>query len=236
MSHLYAGTSGYAYDTWKPDFYPAEAKSKQYLSHYAKRLNSVEINYTFHRLPSAATLEGWVEQTPPGFVFVLKAHQKLTHIFRLKKNEFTELFFKAIDPLRSARRLGAVLFQLPPNLAMNFDLLKEFLDQTPPEIKLAFEFRHKSWLADPVYELLEQRGVALCLAESEKLVIPERITAEFVYFRLRKENYSAEERQEIGARCKALLAGGKDVYVFFKHEDTPAGALYAEELLESAAA
>lgn len=232
MAHLYAGTSGFAYDTWKPDFYPADLSAKKYLGYYAQRLNSVEINYTYHRLPSAATLEGWVEQTPASFVFVLKAHQKLTHIFRLKKNEFTEVFFKVIDPLRTARRLGAVLFQLPPNMKMDLDLLAAFLDETPREVRLAFEFRHASWLVDPVYELLEKRGVALCLAESEKLVIPERITAGFVYFRLRKENYTFEERAEIAARAGGLVASGKDTFVFFKHEDTPAGALFAEELLK----
>ncbi|HEY3743342.1 MAG TPA: DUF72 domain-containing protein [Bryobacteraceae bacterium] len=229
---LYAGTSGFAYDTWKPDFYPADLSSKKYLHHYAQRLNSVEINYTYHRLPSASTLEGWVEQTPPSFVFVLKAHQKLTHIFRLKKNEFTQTFFKAIDPLRAARRLGAVLFQLPPNMKLDLEVLTAFLEDCPPEIRLTFEFRNPSWLVDPVHELLEKHGVALCLAESEKLVIPERITADFAYFRLRKENYTPEDRTEIATRVRTLLATGKDVYVFFKHEDTPAGALYAEELLK----
>jgi uncharacterized protein YecE (DUF72 family) len=233
MAQLYAGTSGFAYVTWKPEFYPADLSSKKYLSYYAQRLNAVEINYTYHRLPSTSTLEGWVENTPASFTFVLKAHQKLTHIFRLKKNEFTQTFFKAIDPLRTARRLGAVLFQLPPNMKLDLDLLAAFLDDTPPEVRLAFEFRNPSWLVDPVYELLEKRGVALCLAESEKLVIPERLTADFVYFRLRKESYSPEDRAEIGHRVRGLLDSGKDTFVFFKHEDTPAGALYAEELLKS---
>ena len=232
MAHLYAGTSGFAYDTWKPEFYPADLSSKKYLSYYAQRLNAVEINYTYRRLPSVSTMEGWVEQTPASFMFILKAHQKLTHIFRLKKNEFTQIFFKAIDPLRSARRLGAVLFQLPPNMKMDLDLLAAFLEETPPDVRLAFEFRHASWLVDPVYELLEKRGVALCWAESEKLVIPERITADFAYFRLRKESYSVEERTEIRQRVDGLLAAGKDTFVFFKHEDSPAGALYAEELLK----
>ena len=232
MAHLYAGTSGFAYDTWKPDFYPADLSSKKYLAYYAQRLNSVEINYTYHRLPSVATMEGWVAQTPESFVFVLKAHQKLTHIYRLKKNEFTQVFFKAIDPLRSARRLGAVLFQLPPNMKMDLELLAAFLEDAPKDVRLAFEFRHESWLVDPVYELLSKHGVALCWAESEKLVVPERITADFTYFRLRKESYSAEERAEIGRKVAGTLGAGKDTFVFFKHEDSPAGVLYAEELLK----
>ncbi len=233
MSKIYAGTSGFAYDAWKPDFYPADVPSKKFLGHYATRLNAVEINYTFRRLPSAGTLEGWVQQTPPGFAFAIKAHQKLTHILRLKRNEFTEVFFKAIDPLRVTGRLGPVLFQLPPNLALNLELLSDFLEDVPSDIPLAFEFRNKSWFAEPVYEILEKRGnTALCLAESEKLVVPERITANFVYFRLRKENYTPDEIAEVRAKCDALLAAGKDAYVFFKHEEDPAGALYAESLLK----
>src|SRR5262249_25531942 len=111
-------------------------------------------------------------------------------------------------------------------------LLADFLPGLPKDVRCAFEFRHASWLADPIYDLLMQQGAALCLAESEKLVIPEVITADFVYARLRKPDYSAEDRQDIGNRVEQLLAKDKDVYVFFKHEETPAGALYAEELLQ----
>lgn len=228
---IYAGTSGFAYDAWKPDFYPADVPAKKFLHHYSTRLNAVEINYTFRRLPSASTLQGWVEQTAPGFVFALKAHQKLTHILRLKRNEFTEVFFKAIDPLRVTGRLGPVLFQLPPNLPLNLELLTDFLQDVPTDVPLAFEFRNKSWFTDSVYEVLEKHGIALCLAESEKLVVPERITAGFVYFRLRKESYTPDELTEVKAKCESLAAAGKDVYVFFKHEESPAGALYAEGLL-----
>src|SRR5229473_6243731 len=99
MATLFAGTSGFAYPAWNPGFYPAKMPANQFLKHYAQRLNCVEINYTFRRLPSASTLESWVEATPPGFVFVIKAHQRITHIQRLKPAEFTEIFFKAIDPL-----------------------------------------------------------------------------------------------------------------------------------------
>jgi len=232
VAHLYSGTSGFAYTTWKPDFYPEKLPSKKFLSYYAERLNAVEINYTFRRLPSASTLENWASQTPAGFVFPLKAHMRITHIQRLKPSEFTEVFFRAIDPLRAARRLGPVLFQLPPAMKCDEALLAEFLATLPRDVRCAFEFRHASWLQDGVYALLQKHAVALCLAESEKLVIPEVVTANFVYSRLRMPEYSAEDRAEIAARVEQLLGRGSDVYVFFKHEETPAGVLYAEELLK----
>src|SRR5579862_6011938 len=128
MATLFAGTSGFAYAAWKPVFYPAKLPSAQFLKHYAGRLNCVEINYTFRRLPSPGTLANWVEATPPGFVFAVKANQRITHIQRLRNAEpATELFFKMIDPLRTARRLGPVLFQLPPNLKCDVELLRAYL-------------------------------------------------------------------------------------------------------------
>ena len=230
MAGLFAGTSGFAYATWKPDFYPAKLPAKDFLKHYATRLNAVEINYTFRQLPSASTLENWVKATPEGFLFACKAHMRITHLLRLRDSEFTPVFFRAIDPLRATRRLGPVLFQLPPNFKADVALLAAFLAKLPEDIRYAFEFRNKSWLADDVYRLLEKRRISLCLAESEKFEVPEVITAGFVYVRLRKENYSPEDRKEISARAGRLLADGRDVFVFFKHEETPAGALYAEEL------
>jgi len=231
MPKLYAGTSGFAYPSWKPDFYPEKLPSKKFLNYYATRLNAVEVNYTFRRLPSASTLENWVSDTRPGFVFPLKAHMRITHILRLKPSEFTEVFFKAIDPLRTSRRIGPVLFQLPPAMKCDEALLAAFLETLPPDFSYAFEFRHASWLVDLVYRLLEKHRVALCLAESEKLVVPEVVTAQFVYSRLRLPEYSEEDLREIGDRAEQLMQQGLDVYLFFKHEETPAGALYAEQLL-----
>jgi len=235
MARVFAGTSGFAYTSWKPDFYPAKLAQKDFLKYYATRLNAIEINYTFRQLPSAKTLENWVTSTPSGFVFALKAHQRLTHILRLKESEFLQVFFRAIDPLRSARRLGPVLFQLPPNLKCDVGLLTAFVETLPTDIACAFEFRNESWLNDEVYRVLEKHGVALCLAESERLEIPRVITAGFVYSRLRKPDYSPEERAEIAERVRTIVGGGRDGYVFFKHEESPAGALYAEELLKAAA-
>jgi uncharacterized protein YecE (DUF72 family) len=113
-------------------------------------------------------------------------------------------------------------------------LLADFLSLLPSDIRYTFEFRHPSWLAEPVYGLLSERGVALCAAESEKLETPKVITAGFIYFRLRKPEYSVEDRKRIAADIERILADGKDVFVYFKHEESPEGALYAEELLAAA--
>jgi len=232
MATLYAGTSGFAYSAWKPAFYPAKLPSKQFLKHYAERLNCVEINYTFRRLPAAATLESWVGLTPAGFVFAVKANQRITHIRRLKNaEEATEIFLKAIDPLRTSRRLGPILFQLPPQLKCDLTLLRDYLALLPHGQRYAFEFRHSSWLADPVYDELRARNISLCVAESEKLEVPEVITADFVYYRLRKPEYTPQDIDAFAERSRGLLAAGRDLYLMFKHEETPEGALNAERLL-----
>jgi uncharacterized protein YecE (DUF72 family) len=233
MATLYAGTSGFAYPAWKPGFYPAKLPSKLFLKHYAERLNCVEINYTFRRLPSASTLASWVDATPAGFVFAVKANQRITHILRLKNAEqATDLFLKMIDPLRSARRLGPILFQLGPTLKCDVALLHDYLQLLPTGQRYAFEFRHASWLAEPVYDELRSRNVSLCVAESERLEVPEVITADFVYYRLRKPEYTAEDVAGIRARSQELLATGRDLYLMFKHEETPEGAMNAEMLLK----
>ena len=232
MATLYAGTSGFAYAAWKPGFYPAKLPANQFLKHYAERLNCVEINYTFRRLPSASTLANWVEATRPGFVFAVKANMRITHIQRLKNaGAATELFLKMIDPLRSARRLGPILFQLPPAVKCDVALLRDYLALLPPDLRYAFEFRHTSWLAEPVYEALREKNVSLCVAESERLEVPEVITADFVYYRLRKPDYTEADVDSFGARARELLATGRDLYLMFKHEETPEGALNAERIL-----
>ena len=231
MAQLYTGTSGFAYPQWKPRFYPADVPEKKFLEHYASRLRSVEINYTFRRLPSLTTLENWVKATPAEFRFACKANQRITHILRLKDvSSAMELFLRSIDPLRSARRLGPILFQLPPNLKCEMALLNDFLALLPADMRFSIEFRHTSWLNEAVYDALRTRNISLCVAESERLEVPEVITADFVYYRLRKSEYSEDERKPIAERARELLSQGKDLYLFFKHEETPEGALYAEEL------
>ena len=235
MARLYAGTSGFAYPAWKPGFYPAKLPANQFLKHYAGRLNCVEINYTFRRPPAAATLAGWVAATRAGFVFAVKAHMRITHILRLRNaGQATKVFLKALDPLRASRRLGPILFQLPPNLKCDAGLLRSYLALLPKSMRYAFEFRHPSWLAEEVYDELRRRTVSLCVAESEKLEAPEVITADFVYYRLRKPEYTEKDVGDFAARAKELLATGRDLYLMFKHGQSPDGALHAELLLKKA--
>ncbi|MGO9228923.1 MAG: DUF72 domain-containing protein [Bryobacteraceae bacterium] len=231
MAHLYAGTSGFAYASWKPDFYPATLPARRFLEHYATRLPAVEVNYTFRRMPAAATLEAWAEATPPGFVFAVKANMRITHILRLQNARLaTRAFLKALAPLRPAR-LGPILFQLPPNLKRDDKLLAAYLKTLPKDLRYAFEFRHPSWLAEEVYAELRRHNVSLCIAESEKLEVPEVITADFIYYRLRKPSYSKAAVKAMAPRCKKLLATSRNLYVMFQHGETAAGALNAERLM-----
>jgi len=231
---LYAGTSGFAYPSWKPDFYPREVPSSRFLEHYAGRLDCVEINYTFRRTPSESTLAGWLKATSDGFAFAIKAHQRITHMLRLKDaGAATQEFLQAVEPLRRAGRLGPVLFQLPPNLQRDHDRLAGFLAGLPRGPRFAFEFRHPSWLAEDTYALLREHDAALCVAASETLETPDVVTASFVYYRHRKRDYTTADRNRIAGRTLELLRQGLDVYAVFKHEDDPRAALQAENLLQT---
>ena len=235
MSALYAGTSGWSYTTWKPRFYPAKPPSAKFLSHYATRLNTVEVNYTFRRFPAPKLLAGWVAATPETFRFAVKAHQSITHIKRLRDaDESVARFADSLAPLREEGRLGPVLFQLPPYLKCDLPRLADFLSVLPRGVQAAFEFRHPSWFSEEVFALLRKVNAALCEAESERLKTPETRTANFRYLRLRKEEYSPAERKDLAGSVAKLKQEG-DVFVYFKHEDTPEGALYAEELLAQTA-
>jgi uncharacterized protein YecE (DUF72 family) len=235
MATLYAGTSGFAYPAWKPGFYPAKVPASKFLEYYATRLNCVEINYTFRRMPAASTLHSWVDLTPEGFSFAVKANQQITHFRRLKDaGEPSATFLAPLEPLRAAGRLGPVLFQLPPQLKVDLERLETFLETLSPDFRYAFVFRDASWFVDDVYALLGGHGVSLCVAESDKLQVPDVITAGLVYYRLRKPAYDDADIDGVVTRSREVLAGGRDVYVMFKHEDDPTGALYAERVLAAA--
>ncbi|HST12119.1 MAG TPA: DUF72 domain-containing protein [Terriglobales bacterium] len=234
MAQLFAGTSGWAYPSWKPDFYPQKLAQAKFLSHYATQLNAVEVNFTFRQLVKETTLAKWMADSPEGFRFTIKAHQVITHIKRLKGTEdFVPRFLATIEPLASAGKLGPVLFQLPPNLKLDVEVLRTFLATLPKPLQKAFEFRHASWFGDETYSVLKENRVALCIAETEEMTTPEVVTGDFVYYRFRKPNYLPDERAAMISRIEQHLGAGRDVFAYFKHEETPEGAIYARELLES---
>jgi uncharacterized protein YecE (DUF72 family) len=233
MGTLYAGTSGWTYASWKPDFYPAKLAPAKFLSYYASRLNTVEVNYTFRAFPTEKLLTRWVAESPAGFKFAVKANQRITHIKRLREaRQITADFLNALRPLLDADKLGPVLFQLPPYIKFDRTLLEAFLGELPRNLPATFEFRHESWFVEDTYKLLREANAALCEAESEKLETPQVETANLAYLRLRKEEYSAAEMAKLNKRMQALVDKG-DAYVYFKHEETPEGALNAERLLNS---
>jgi len=234
MAQVFVGTSGWAYPSWKPDFYPQKLAQKKFLNFYATQLNAVEVNFTFRQLVKETTLLNWLAETPADFRFTVKAHQVITHIKRLKASEdFVQRFLGTIAPLASASKLGPVLFQLPPNLKADLELLRAFLGSLPRTLQSSFEFRHASWLSEETYAILREHNVALCVAESEERDTPDVVTANFAYYRYRKPNYTPEERQTMVNRLREHLTADRDVFAYFKHEETPEGALYAREVLQS---
>jgi uncharacterized protein YecE (DUF72 family) len=223
-----AGTSGFSYKEWKGAFYPEDLAASGMLEYYAGRLPTVEINNTFYRMPKSEVLDGWAEQTGEDFRFVLKASRRITHFKRLSGvEEELEYFLRTAATLGS--RLGAVLFQLPPNLKKDIDRLRTFLDLLADPGHVAFEFRHPSWFEDDVVALLRERGAALCTADTddeEGKIVP---TGAMGYLRLRRADYSDEELGRWADRVAA--AGWEDAYVFFKHEDEAGGPRMAETFL-----
>jgi uncharacterized protein YecE (DUF72 family) len=233
MAQLYAGTSGWAYPSWKPDFYPAKLAQARFLQHYATQLNAVEVNFTFRQLLKETTAQKWITDTPTGFRLTIKAHQVITHIKRLKNTEdFLPRFLSTIEPIARAEKLGPLLFQLPPNLKVDAGLLEAFLVTLPRGVQSAFEFRHESWFTDEIFNLLKNANRALCIAETEERSTPDIVTADFCYYRYRKPSYTPEERHAMVDRMREHLADGRDVFAYFKHEETPEGALYAVDMLK----
>jgi uncharacterized protein YecE (DUF72 family) len=226
---FHLGTSGYAYDEWKGVFYPEELKKKDQLRYFASRFDSVEINYTFRRHPSEKTLDAWREQTPEGFLFTMKAHQQITHWKRLlDAGDSVSFFLERVR--RLGDRLGVILFQCPPNLPFDRDRAAAFLDLLPEGGRYAMEFRHPSW--EDARDLLRERGVAWCTAETDEQAAPVDSFEPFAYLRLRREQYSDEELSAWASRVQAALSQGRDVFCYFKHEEKGIGPRYAERMAE----
>lgn len=226
MAAIWFGTSGFSYKEWKPIFYPADLSDKQFLQYYATRLNSVEIDYTFYRMPNQKTVESWRAATPEIFRFTLKASQQITHRERLKiPSDALEYLLGVVPGLES--RLGMILYQLPPFFKCDTQKLETFLSVLPRGIHSAFEFRHDSWFNSDVYGLLKKHNVALCIHDADDHRTPMELTAGFTYVRLRRSEYSPEQRQEWQDRILGWARDGVEVFAYIKHEDNPNAPLIA---------
>jgi uncharacterized protein YecE (DUF72 family) len=214
---LYVGTSGFFYPTWRGAFYPVGTRPADFLRHYAAQFPSVELNNTFYRLPAEGQFAAWAAAVPAGFRFAVKMSRRITH-------------FGGLDSIGTfcarARllgdHLGPILIQFPPTRARDDGLLRFFLDSLDPELAYAFEFRHDSWAG--VDETLAAAGVARVGALDG--------APTFRYLRLRESPYDDDSIVAWAERLSPLLAGGIDVYCYFKHEDEPTAPAYAERLRE----
>jgi uncharacterized protein YecE (DUF72 family) len=226
------GTSGFQYPEWKGYFYPEKLPAAKMLPFYAERFQTTEINYTFRRIPSGKTIENWCELTPPRFAFSLKAPQRVTHFAKLQNcSDSLKFFFGAIQGLED--KLGPILFQLPPFFRKDAGVLTAFLAQLPDGVRAAFEFRHKSWFDEEIFESLRAHNAALCIAESADLSTPIEATANFGYLRLRREDYGPEDIARWSETLRSHASKWSDAFVYFKHEEQGMGPKLATQLIES---
>ena len=230
--NLYVGTSGYSFKEWKGTFYPPKLPAKQMLAYYREHFRTVEINYTFRRLPTASVLDTWAGAVPADFRFALKAPEAITHRKRLKDAGDALAGFLEIAG-RLKERLGPLLFQLPPTFKKDAPRLQAFLALLPPERRVAFEFRHPSWLDVEVFGVLREHRAALCIADAEDdLEVPFVATADWGCVRLRRPDYddAALKRWVKQVRNQDW----QDAFVFFKHEGEAKGPKFAKRFLELA--
>lgn len=234
---LFVGTSGYNYKEWKGPFYPEKLPAGEMLGFYGEQFRSVEINNSFYRVPKPAVVQGWAEQVPEGFQFVMKATRRITHFKRLKDvGDETEYFIGIANELRD--RLGAILFQCPPNLKKDMERLQTFVELLPARLPAALEFRHDSWFDDEVRDCLRASNRALCFAHEDDdsdADVEQRFagTADWGYLRLRGRDYSDVELQGWAQRVQEQ--DWQRAFVFFKHEDEGLGPKLARRFLEAAA-
>lgn len=229
---ILVGTSGFGYKEWRGNFYPQELSSKKFLSYYAQHFPTTEINNTFYRIPSLKLTDGWYREAPEGFSFTLKLSQKITHIKRLRNaDEEMGWFLDAAKGLKE--KLGPILVQLAPTFRKDPDVLRAFLDKFSAQARLAFEFRHASWLDDDVFGLLREHQSAFGVVEKEEgddLPAPREVTGPFVYMRLRKGDYT---KDELFDWAKWIKAQDIDVYCYLKHDEL--APVLAKRLLDALA-
>ncbi|MEP6914441.1 MAG: DUF72 domain-containing protein [Acidobacteriota bacterium] len=223
------GTSGYNYPEWRGTFYPEKFSTNKMLAYYAERFTTVEINYTFYRLPTEKLLAGWSAGTPDGFRFTLKAPRRITHDAKLQRCEdLLQAFCRTASTL--GPKLATLLFQLPPTFKKDAGVLRAFAELLPNGTRAAFEFRHPSWFDAEIYDLLRSRNLALCIADSEKMSTPLEMTADYGYFRLRDEGYQQADIERWAATLRGL-EGLTEAFVYFKHEEEGLGPDFARRLI-----
>ena len=224
MKPVHIGCSGWNYRDWRERFYPPGLPARRWLEHYAKVFETVEVNNTFYRLPTREAVAGWVEQTPPGFILTLKASRYLTHIKRLTDmREGVARYYERIEPAVRSTKLGPVVWQLPPNFHRDDERLAGALEALPSG-RHCFEFRHESWFADDVYELLGRHGVALVIGDTpERPFQSHEMTADWTLVRFhrgargRRGNYSATEL-DAWARRIARWRRRLEVFAYFNND------------------
>jgi uncharacterized protein YecE (DUF72 family) len=223
------GTSGYNYPEWRGSFYPEKLPAAKMLAFYSARFNSVEVNYTFYRIPTEKLLQGWAAGTPESFTFTLKAPRRITHDSKLQHvADLTQSFCRTAATLGS--KLGILLFQLPPTFKRDDAVFGNFLETIPEGTRAAFEFRHASWHDPGVFDALRRRNLALCIADSEKMSTPVVETADYSYFRLRDEGYQTADIERWASIVRAQHSP-QGVYVYFKHEEQGKGPEFAASLV-----
>ena len=229
MAH-YVGTSGFAFKEWKGPFYPDKLPDKDMLTFYASRFSTVELNNTFYRMPREKNLLEWAAKVPDGFRFAVKAPQWITHHRQLQDVDSLVTGFREAIAVLGAR-LGPTLFQLPPVLKRDLPRLEAFLASIPRQWRIAFEFRHKSWLEDDAtLEALRARDVALCISDQDDLATPVIATASWGYVRLHKLDYDEAALDGWAGRLRAMP--WSDGYIYFKHDHSPgSGPPVAEALI-----
>lgn len=216
----FVGTSGFSYKEWKGAFYPEKLREKDMLAYYASRLTAVEINNTFYRMPRREVIRNWAGDTPDDFRFIIKASRRITHFKRLGDVE-EQMGYLLANTAELGDKLGALLFQLPPNMRADLPRLKRFVGLIPADVPASMEFRHESWFEEPVLECLREHNIAICHADSEDGELPLAVTADWGYLRLRRPRY---DKRSLGKWIRACdEAGWEHTFVFFKHEDEGAG-------------
>jgi uncharacterized protein YecE (DUF72 family) len=222
---VHLGCSGWNYRDWRGTFYPAGLPSREWLPFYASHFDTVEVNTTFYRLLALKTAARWVTQTPAGFLFAVKASRYLTHVKRLDGiSEGVARFYERIEPLIAAGRLGPVLWQLPETFHRDDHRLAKTLELLPAG-RHAFEFRHESWFAPPVYALLRSHDAALVIGEHpERPFQTHEATACWRYVRFhygrrgKRGNYSTAELEDWARRLDRWGGAGEELYLYFNND------------------